>query len=338
MQPIDLEVITQVVNWLEDGQPCWHCTVVGTYGSSPRPIGSLFATNGNQRVGSISGGCLEDYFIEQLSAGSFTKGASIYTYGRVEGIDGRLELPCGGTIRLLIEYLKPNKSNRIHFQKLVDKFVEYTPFNRIVFLPSGETLLNTGVGCALETGYSNDQANIYYSQPWQILILGASSVAEYVAKFALDCGYKVQLCDCREEAIDSWKVEQVTPEYNYSNLFIERQPSLKYSAVLALAHDPRVDDMGLMEALKSDSFYVGAMGSQRTSAARRDRLLRSGDITQCQLDCLHAPIGLSINSKTPAEIAISIMADITLARKIRHSGDLEHGKAEKHSAGTGSRI
>ena len=335
MQPIDTEVVRQIVDWLQAGEPCWHCTIVSTYGSAPRPVGSLFATNGKQRAGSISGGCLEDHFVEQLAGGNFCSGAELYTYGKVDGVDSRLELPCGGTIRLLIEFLEPGARMLAHFQQLADSLTRQLPCSRTILLPSGKKNWNGQDSKTAATSYTHKEVNIHYAQPWKVLILGASSVAEYVSRFAQDCGYEVALCDCREEIIANWKVQGIVPEYNASDLFIERQPSLQYCAVLALAHDPRVDDLGLMMALRSNPFYVGAMGSRRTSEARRVRLLRSGGVTEQQLAALHAPIGLPIHSKTPAEIAISIMADLTLARNTREPDERGNENTEQHRTGIG---
>ena len=336
MQPVDLKVLSQVRRWLSENRACWLCTIVSTYGSSPRPVGSLFATDGAERIGSISGGCLEDYFATQLNSGLFSSGATLYTYGKVEDIDSPLELPCGGTMRLLVERLQPDQASQFHFEQLLESVKQCIPCSRTVLLPTGKCTLDKGGAAESSSCYTADRVIQYYGQPWQVIILGASLVAEYVAKYALDCGYVVQICDNRDEVTRSWPLDDVIPENTYANIFLESQPSLKNSAVLALSHDPRVDDLGLMVALQSEAFYVGAMGSERTSLARRERLMRSGGLTEAELTSLHAPIGLPIHSKTPAEIAISILADVTLVKNELRPQGIDHVKFKEHGSYTGS--
>jgi xanthine dehydrogenase accessory factor len=148
---------------------------------------------------------------------------------------------------------------------------------------------------------------------YRLLLLGAGDVAKYVAEMALALEYDVTLCDPRPKYLDNWFVLGVETTSRLPDDVVRQYFSNPYSGVIALAHDPRVDDMALMEALKTDAFYIGALGSDRTSAARRVRLPELG-LTQKEIDTLHAPIGFNIESKTPAEIAISIMAEVTAVR------------------------
>jgi xanthine dehydrogenase accessory factor len=138
-------------------------------------------------------------------------------------------------------------------------------------------------------------------------------VAKYVAEMALALEYDVTLCDPRPRYLDNWHVPGVETTSRLPDDIVRERFSNPYSGIIALAHDPRVDDMALMEALKTDAFYVGAMGSERTSAARRERLPELG-LSKDEIDILHAPIGFQIDSKTPAEIAIAIMAEVTAVR------------------------
>ena len=130
---------------------------------------------------------------------------------------------------------------------------------------------------------------------------------------ALALEYDVTLCDPRPNYLDNWNVSGVETTAKLPDDVVREQFSNPYSAVIALAHDPRVDDMALMEALKTNAFYIGAMGSERTSAARRERLPELG-LSDAEIGLLHAPIGFQIDSKTPAEIAIAIMAQVTAVR------------------------
>ncbi|EAS43940.1 XdhC family protein [Photobacterium profundum] len=324
MQLTDHYVLQQVFAWLKDNQPVWLCTIVATYGSAPRPIGSLFATNGHDRIGSISGGCLEESFVAMLKEeGSvFNEAASLFSYGNHITDQGSvLELPCGGTITLLIERLQPDQVTLHQYAQWVELAEYKKPFQRQVCLRTGQVTLQTDIDflslqpSKMGTGASVSDVSVtlYYSHVWQLLILGISQVSYHVAQLGLMAGYEVKICDMREELKDAWhfaaKQGGVDITWLSPDLFVDQYCD-KQTAVLALAHDPRIDDLGLMGALESSAFYIGAMGSLRTSEKRVERLHRIGEYDYDTLVRLHAPIGLDIGSKTPMEIAIAIMADI----------------------------
>jgi xanthine dehydrogenase accessory factor len=151
------------------------------------------------------------------------------------------------------------------------------------------------------------------SPRYRLLLLGAGDVARYVAQMALALDYDVTLCDPRPAYLENWELPGVETVSDLPDDVVRERFSNPFSGIVALAHDPRVDDMALMEALKTDAFYIGAMGSDRTSAARRERLPELGLAAE-EIARLHAPIGFPIGSKTPAEIAIAIMAEITAVR------------------------
>jgi len=135
----------------------------------------------------------------------------------------------------------------------------------------------------------------------------------FVAEMAIALEYDVTLCDPRPNYLNNWTVTGVETTSRLPDDVVRENFANPYSGIVALAHDPRVDDMALMEALKTDAFYVGAMGSEKTSASRRERLPELGLSTE-EIAKLHAPIGFQIGSKTPAEIAIAVMAEVTAAR------------------------
>jgi xanthine dehydrogenase accessory factor len=151
-----------------------------------------------------------------------------------------------------------------------------------------------------------------YGPRYQLFLIGASQVSMYLAEFAQKLDYHVLVCDPRENMIDQWPVEGAQLVNDMPDDAVRKHVDA-FSAVIALTHDPRIDDMGLMEALRTEAFFVGAMGSTRTSAKRRERLLQL-DLTEAEIGRLHAPVGLPIGSKTPAEIAISILAQLTALR------------------------
>ena len=162
------------------------------------------------------------------------------------------------------------------------------------------------------------RVRLSYAQRWRLLLLGISQVSEQVARLGQAAGFEVRLCDTREPYRRDWHwgPEQggIAVEWCDPERFVERHATAR-SAVLALAHDPRIDDAGLMAGLESDAFYLGAMGSVRTSARRLERLQRIAEASQTQLARIHAPIGLPIGSKTPIEIAIAVLAEVIAVRQ-----------------------
>jgi xanthine dehydrogenase accessory factor len=318
------QIISFVNRKLNDATAVWLCTILKTWGSSPRPVGAMMAcTEEGELVGSISGGCIEEDFLEQLRDGTLKKVFDVkgkpftVKYGETEAEQARLKLPCGGQLHVLLEYIVPTNRASAVFSELTGALECHTKISRILDLSTGEI--------SAEDSSSDDALVIQdeslrhsLSPMYRLLLLGAGDVAKYVAEMALALEYDVTLCDPRPKYLDNWSVAGVETTSRLPDDVVRQYFSNPYSGVIALAHDPRVDDMALMEALKTDAFYIGAMGSERTSAARRDRLPELG-LTQKEIDILRAPIGFDIESKTPAEIAISIMAEVTA---VRHNAKL----------------
>jgi xanthine dehydrogenase accessory factor len=314
------QIITHVQQWLTADKPVWLCTILKTWGSSPRPVGAMMAcTLDGELVGSISGGCIEEDFLEQLRDGSLKaqfdeEGGKPFKvkYGMTEAEQARLRLPCGGQLHVLLEYIEPDEANRTVFTRLRSDLENHTLVSRIVDLESGAISArdeSSDEAVIIEEGVMTHSLSPMY----RLLLLGAGDVAKYVAEMALALEYDVTLCDPRPRYLDNWHVPGVETTSRLPDDIVRERFSNPYSGIIALAHDPRVDDMALMEALKTDAFYVGAMGSERTSAARRERLPELG-LSKDEIDILHAPIGFQIDSKTPAEIAIAIMAEVTAVR------------------------
>ena len=317
MQLTDLAVLKQLNAWLKVGETVWLCSIVSTYGSAPRPVGSLFATNGQQRVGSISGGCLEQAFFEKLQADEFQCPAQLFDYNSQLNRSGQpSELPCGGSIQLLVEKLVANDVSQKHVAQWLTHAQSYHAFERHVDLQQGLIALNIIEDIPRkEIELLENAVILRYAQVWSLLLLGISQVTEHVARLGLMAGYQVRVCDNREEMASAWHFSAanggVDVEWKDPGLFVEQYASPR-AAVLALAHDPRVDDVGLMSGFEQPNFYMGAMGSQVTTRKRRERMQRICQLEDAVLDKLHAPIGMDIGSKTPVEIAISIMAALTL--------------------------
>ena len=130
------------------------------------------------------------------------------------------------------------------------------------------------------------------------------------AQFAQALGFEVIVCDPREEAHAGFEVPGVEVRQELPSLFIAADGCHTATAVVALTHDPRIDDLAMIEAVRTPAFYIGVMGSRRTSAARAERLRRSGGLSEAEIARLQMPIGLALGSKTPAEIALAVMADV----------------------------
>ena len=313
------QIISFVASRLKTDKSVWLCTILKTWGSSPRPVGAMMAcTPDGELVGSLSGGCIEEDFLDQLQDGTLKSQYEIMgkpftvRYGETEAEQARLKLPCGGQLHVLLEYNEPSDANKQVFDYLASSLENHTKVSRIVDLETGEISAADHVyddAVVIEGGKMIHSLSPMY----QLLLLGAGDVAKYVAEMALALGYNVTLCDPRPKYLDNWHVDGVKTTSRLPDDVVRERFSNPYSGIIALAHDPRVDDMALMEALKTDAFYIGAMGSERTSAARRKRLPELG-LTKREIGVLRAPIGLPIQSKTPAEIAISVMAQVTMVR------------------------
>lgn len=303
--------------------PLWLCTVVRTYGSSPRPVGSLFLTDGKFRIGSISGGCLEQHFLNMLPQLRPMPRAFKFSYGGHLSAASNVELPCGGTIDLLIEYIDSHAqvNDILHF---LDQIIEGKPLERSVSMPSGKQQLQP-IGSNLCRLHG---AQVAYKKPYQLLILGASSVAEKVCELALANHFMVRVCDFRESFIDGWTgdalIDVMSPD-SFIDKYCHEQ-----TAVLALAHDPRVDDLGLMAALENKPHFIGAIGSKNTTKARCERFQRCFGFSEDTLSSIHMPIGFDIGSKTPISIAIAIMAQLIAHQHGKNHYDYQRSQAKSY--------
>ena len=316
MQAVDQQVLDQVCEWLEADQTCWLATVVETWGSSPRPVGSLLTCNRAGQVrGSLSGGCVEDDLLEKLTSGELARErAQFFQYGITPEETERLGLPCGGHLNIVVEPLPANDAFRGHFGHLRERVSGRRSVRRTVNLRDGATDVED-VDAHTPLHYDNEAQLLThtYGPQFQLFIIGSGMVSSYVAEMAQALDYQVTVCDPRAHLLDEFSVPGVTKVNDMPDDAIEKHANDPLTAIVALTHDPRIDDMGMMVALTTDAFYIGAMGSTRTSANRRERL-KALELTDAEIARLHAPIGLPIGSKTPPEIAVAILAEITAVR------------------------
>jgi xanthine dehydrogenase accessory factor len=312
MNSLDQQVLTQLVTWLEAGRRAWLCTIVETFGSSPRPVGSLLACCDDGRyVGSLSGGCVEDDLREALFNGELaTDQPALMRYGVTVEDVLKLGLPCGGSLEVLIEPLAPEQAPL--YAELAAKVAQRELIRRRVDIHSGAVTLEPAARHApLQRA---DGVLIHtYGPSFQLLLIGAVQVAWYLAEMAQALDFEVEVCDPRQELVDNAPLKNIPVVAAMPDDWLRGKQLDQHTAIIALCHDPRIDDMALMEALPSQAFYVGAMGSSRTSSKRRERLLAL-DLTAAQLESLHAPVGLELGSKTPPEIAIAILAELIQLR------------------------
>jgi xanthine dehydrogenase accessory factor len=310
MNSIDHQVLNKCVQWQAAGKRCQLVTVIKTWGSSPRPEGAMMAiAEDGQVIGSVSGGCIEDDLILQVKANGITRcRPELLRYGISADEAHRFGLPCGGTIQLLIEPL----GGHSRIAELLDELTCRQLVAREVRLASGAVTLRPGLpGMGVRVG--EDTVTTVHGPRWRLLIIGAGQLSAFLAQIAVGMDYLVTVCDPREEYRAGWDVPSVRVVHAMPDDLVQEMRLDARSAVLALTHDPKLDDLALMEALKSDAFYVGAIGSRVNNAKRRERL-KLFDLTQEQIDRLHGPIGLYIGSNTPAEIAISILAQMTAVK------------------------
>ena len=307
MDSIDLEVLKTTASWIGAGHRCELITVIKTWGSSPRPIGATLAICDDGRVvGSVSGGCIEDDLIERVRQSGITRAVpEIVSYGITADEAHRFGLPCGGTIELAIEPL----SSASTIIELLGRLDRHELVARKLDLTTGEVTLTAAPSGAVQQ-LAGGVLTTIHGPRWRLFIIGAGQLSRFLAQVATAMDYHVTVCDPREEYRAGWHLPGVRLVHAMpDDLVIEAQLDHR-SAVVALTHDPKLDDLAIMEALKSDAFYVGAIGSRVNNAKRRERL-KEFDLNDEQLARLHGPIGLYIGSKTPSEIAISILAELT---------------------------
>lgn len=312
MHSLDTRVMHQALTWITH-QPVWLCTVIRTFGSSPRAPGALLVANGQGAVcGSLSGGCVEEDFLRRLVAGEFRQHSQMIRYGE-GGLATDRPLPCGGALDVLIEYLPPDEKSAAYLQSMAAVLEGRGALTREVRLPERCHALTSTPGSTTSVSVEGALLTLSMAAPPTVIIAGLSAVALCCSDFATALGFNTLVVENRPEVLADYQ-HQLGPEVQlirqFPAKFIENSPSLRHCAVVCLTHDPRVDDLTLMEAIETDAFYIGAIGSQRNSARRRQRLQEIAGLTEAQLTRIHAPVGLAIGSKTPAEIALAVMADI----------------------------
>ncbi|WP_442513404.1 XdhC family protein [Pseudomonas promysalinigenes] len=315
MESIDLLVLRSAHDWLLAGERVLLATVARTWGSSPRPVGSMMALRGDGRVvGSVSGGCIEDDLIHRYTTAYRGEGMpssppQVERYGVSADEAHRFGLPCGGTLELILEF-DPSLASLGQLLQLLE---DGNLVRRDLNLQSGQVQLTTSVAPE-PFQFDGKMMGNPLGPGYRLLLIGAGVLAEYLATMALFNGFKVAVCDPRHEYMDGWDVAGVEKIVGMPDDVVRAfTPDLR-SCIVGLSHDPKLDDLALLEALRSPAFYIGVIGSRRNNQLRRERLIEHFGETEASLQRLHGPIGIYIGSKTPAEIAVSVMAEILAAK------------------------
>ncbi len=309
MDSLDLQVLSQAREWFVQGRKVWLVTVLETWGSAPRPPGALLCLRDDGTVaGSVSGGCVEDDLIDRLRHGERVATPSLIAYGVTKEEAARFGLPCGGNLRLVQEPLQ----SVAWIDEVLARTSRHELVARRLNLATGEVTIEAASRGDAFT-FDGTTLRALFGPRWRLLIIGAGQLSRAVAQMALAIDFEVICCDPRDEYNLTWDIPNTTfSKAMPDDLVIELQLD-PHSAVVAVTHDPKLDDLVLLEALKSPAFYIGALGSRRNTEARRERL-KLFDLSPAEIDRLHGPIGLDIGSKTPAEIAVSIVAEIVAVK------------------------
>ena len=311
MDSVDLEVLRSASRWFKSGHAVILATVVKTWGSSPRPLGAMLAIRDDGQVsGSVSGGCVEDDLIERVREHKLASDKpEVATYGVSKEQAERFRLPCGGTLQLVLEPVKDGAG----LDELLGAIERHELVARTLDLDTGKSRLEAGRWSdALE--FDGKLLKTVHGPRWRLLIIGAAQLSRYLAQMAQALDYHVTVCDPREEYAEAWDVAGVHIDRGYPDDVVQAMNLDAHSAVVAVTHDPKLDDAALIEALKSPAFYVGALGSKANNDKRRKRLAEF-DLSAGEIARLHGPVGLKIGSRTPPEIAVAILAEMTAVRR-----------------------
>ena len=311
MDSLDSQVLDAIHRWSAAGHRCTLVTVARTWGSSPRPPGAWMALRDDGLVqGSVSGGCIEDDLIARMAAGEFTGSApQVVRYGVTQDEARRFGLPCGGTLELVIE----PAPDLAALADLAARTAAGQLALRTVDLAAGRATMSAG-SRADAVSWDGRRLVTVHGPAWRLLLIGAGQVSRFLAPMAQTLGYQVLICDPRVEYTTEWDIPGATLVPGMPDDVVTELNLDPHSAVVALTHDPKLDDLALLEALKSPAFYVGALGSQANNAKRRERLQQYFDLSDAEIARLHGPVGLPIGSHTPPEIAVAILAEMTAVK------------------------
>lgn len=312
MDNTDIDVIRTALDWQSRGHRVVMGTVVRTWGSAPRPPGSLMVIRDDGQVaGSVSGGCIEDDLIRRVAAGELAlRLPDTTTYGQTADEVRRFGLPCGGSVQVVLEPV----SHRSQLGELLAWITQHQRVERRLDMATGGVRMRA-VTQGDQLRFDGHSLTTVHGPRLRLLVIGGGQLARYLANMAVMLDYQVTVCEPRAEYHEAWEaMPGVTLSTEMPDDLVLAMRLDRNSAVVAVAHDPKLDDLALLEALRTPAFYVGALGSRHNNAQRRKRLLAL-DLTEAQVRQLHGPVGLNMGALTPPEIALSIVAEMTAMRR-----------------------
>ncbi|MCE2576113.1 XdhC family protein [Komagataeibacter sp. FNDCR2] len=348
--PLDL-----LIEWARAGLPCALATVTSTWGSSPRPAGSMMAVCANGRIeGSVSGGCVEGAVIEEAGSVMETGQPISLSYGVSSDDAWAVGLACGGLLDVYVAAVRTpthpqgtldldlleTVAARRHARIPVIVATELaTGQSRLLYKDDGTApatdaamarklqarardVFETGRSLRLEDDAGQPQWFLHLiPMPPRLLIIGAVHIAQVLAPMAQTTGFSVTVVDPRSQLATAERFPGITLETDWPDETLERLGVDNQTAIVTLTHDAKLDDPTLHYALNSDAFYIGALGSRKTQASRTERLQETG-FAQAQIARIHGPVGLAIGAVGAAEIALSILAEIVAVRHNKPLGRL----------------
>jgi xanthine dehydrogenase accessory factor len=327
MNSDETDALGAAERWLEAGRSVAVGTVINTWGSAPRQAGSAIAVRDDGAfVGSVSGGCVEGAVIEQALAAMHDGKFRRLEFGVQDEQAWSVGLACGGRIEILVEPVTTEKA-RMTLRTVNEARRLERPIVRAIELATGDVRLvdpsldPSPLGLAAATAARADRSMsveldgkawfLALSNPAvDLVVIGAVHVAQALAKMAALVGFRVRIIDPRTSFATPDRFPGVAMSHEYPDEALARAPLGRRSALVTLSHDPKIDDPALAVALDTPAFYIGALGSKKTQAARNERLKARG-FSDEKLARIHGPVGLAIGAKSPEEIALSIVAQIT---------------------------
>tara|TARA_Y100000739_G_C20603112_1_gene463967 strand:+ start:902 stop:1870 length:969 start_codon:yes stop_codon:yes gene_type:complete len=308
-------ILSVALNWQTRGEQVAIATVIKTWGSSPRPVGSQLVINGNKEIfGSVSGGCVEGAVIEEAMICMATDKSVVLKYEVTDQDAFAVNLTCGGKIEILIQVLGkrfPLDLLRALIKKIEKKeptgYVVDKNFENSLLISSNEKYSKNFLED--KSGFVEEKFSVIYNPPLILSIVGGVHIAQPLAEIANLAGFDVVIIDPRSAFANKARF----PNYKIVNLWPDEAFELyrpnSRMAVVTLTHDPKIDDLAIIKALKSSCFYIGCLGSIKTHEKRLERL-KAMAFSRKSLKRLHGPVGLSIKALTPVEISVSIIAEI----------------------------
>ena len=325
-------LLATALQWLAEGRGVAIATVLQTWGSAPQPVGSqlLIDADGNF-LGSVSGGCVEAEVVAQASDVIATGAPKELEFGVEDNTAWKVGLACGGAIRVFVEPLAADSPDGelhrllrdVEARREVALITNLGTGARSLAHSSGD--LGQDLAPALQEAFRRDKSmpvagddgelfiNVFNPTP-RLIVVGAVHIAQQLVPMARALGHEVVVLDPRsafatEERFGDTRIVREWPDEALPEIGLDAR-----TAVIALTHDPKIDDPALILALASDAFYVGALGSRKTNAKRVERLVQAG-VPAADIERIHAPIGLDIGAQGAAEIALSIVAEITAVQR-----------------------